>query len=140
MQNANRCLLFQISCIGAPESPNFPFYIPHFCDALFLPLCSMTSFIMPYLQMMLCIERQLQMKDAEDDGDVDDVDWEDMEIEDDMENLYSLLALKKQPNLHYSTGRVYWKWKFNFFQDDLGRVASSDVSPTFLSNHKFKQK
>ena len=60
--------------------------------------------------MMLCIERQLQME--EDDDYVDDMDWEDMEIEDDMENLgdmYSLLALKKQQNSCYSTGRVYWK-------------------------------
>ena len=48
---------------------------------------------------MLHIERKLQMEDPEDDDDVDDMDWEDMEIEDDMENLgnmYSLLALKKQ--------------------------------------------
>ena len=37
--------------------------------------------------MMLCIERQLQMKDAEGDDDIDNVDWENMEIEDDMENL-----------------------------------------------------
>ena len=35
--------------------------------------------------MMLYIERQLQMENAEDDDD--DKDWEDMQIEDDMENV-----------------------------------------------------
>ena len=68
--------------------------------------------------MMLHIERQLQIEDVEDDDDIDDVDWEDMEIENDMENLadmYSLLALKKQQNSSYSTVTVYQKWKFNFF-------------------------
>ena len=35
--------------------------------------------------MMLYIERQLQMENAEDDDD--DKDSEDMEIEDDMENV-----------------------------------------------------
>ena len=60
--------------------------------------------------MMLHIERQLQMEDVEDNDDVDNVDWEDMEIEDDRENvgdMYSLLALKKQQHSSYSTGRVY---------------------------------
>ena len=47
--------------------------------------------------MMFCIERQLLMEDVEDDDNVDD--WEDIEIEDDIENvvdMYSLFALKKQ--------------------------------------------
>ena len=77
--------------------------------------------------MMLHIERRLQMEDAEDDNNIDDMDWEDMEIEDDMENLgdiYSFLALKKQQNSHYSTGRVYQKQNFNFFKGDLGGDAS----------------
>ena len=34
--------------------------------------------------MMLHIERQLQVEDVEDDDVIDDEDWEDMEIEDDM--------------------------------------------------------
>ena len=93
--------------------------------------------------MMLHMERQLQkMEDAEDDDDIDN-EWEDMEIEDDMENVgdtYSFLALKKQQNSHYSTGRVNQKQKFNFFREDLGGDASSDASPGFLSNHEFQQK
>ena len=48
--------------------------------------------------------------------------------------MYSLLALKKQQNSCYSTDRVYWKQKFNFFKDDLGGDASSDASPAFLSD------
>ena len=54
--------------------------------------------------MILHIER----KDGEDDDNVDDEDWEDMEIEDDMWGIiYSLLALNKQQNSCYFTGRVY---------------------------------
>ena len=75
------------------------------------------------------------MEDAEDDSQVDDDEWEDMELEDDMENMvdmYSFFAYKKIQNSCYSTGQVYWKWKFNFFKDDLGGDASSGIS-CFLS-------
>ena len=89
--------------------------------------------------MMLDIE----MEDAEDDDEIGDDEWEDMEIEDDMENLrdiYSLMALKIQQNSYYSSGRVYWKQKFNFFKDDFSGDASFDASPAFLSNHEFQHK
>ena len=41
------------------------------------------------------------MEDAEDDSQINDDDWEDMEIEDDMENMvdiYSFFAYKKVQN------------------------------------------
>ena len=48
------------------------------------------------------------MEDAEDDSQIDNDDWEDMEIEDDMENMvdiYSFFAYKKhKTNSCYSTG------------------------------------
>ena len=83
------------------------------------------------------------MEDAEEDSHIDDDDWEDMEIEDDMENIidiYSFFAYKKGQNSFYSTGQVYWKQKFNFFEDDLGGDISSDASPAFLSDHEFQHK
>ena len=47
------------------------------------------------------------MEDAEDDSQIDDDEWEDMELVDDMENMvdmYSFFVYKKLQNSHYSTG------------------------------------
>ena len=83
------------------------------------------------------------MEDVEDDFQIDDYKWEDMELEDDMENmvdLSSFLAYKIVQSSCYSTCQVYWKQKFNFFNDDLGGDASSGASPAFLSDHEFQHK
>ena len=66
--------------------------------------------------MMLHIERQLEMEDVDDDEEEED--WEHMKNEDNMQNvedMYSLLALKKKQNSCYSTGKVFWKQNFSFF-------------------------
>ena len=81
---------FRISHIDAPAAPKFTFLhplifmMPHLshCALQLHSLCCIMNF-----QMMLCIERQLEMEDAKDDDDGDDDDWEDMEFEDDMENM-----------------------------------------------------
>ena len=103
MQNTNRYCFFQISCISAPKNTS-----PHLSDALSFPLCSMTSFITPHLGLLadMAQERQLQMEDVEDASQVID-DWEDMEIEDNMENMvdiYLFFAYRNVQNSHYSTG------------------------------------
>ena len=69
----------------------------------------MTTFIMPHLELMTewHKERQLQTEDAEDDSQIDNDEWKDMELEDDMENMvdmYSFFAYKKLQNSCYSTG------------------------------------
>ena len=49
------------------------------------------------------------MEDTEDDAQNDDDKWEDMELEDDIENMvdmYSSFAFKKLQNSCYSTGQV----------------------------------
>ena len=51
-----------------------------------------------------------QMENAEYDSQIDNDDWEDMEIEDDMENMvdiYLFFPYKKVQNSPYSTGQLY---------------------------------
>ena len=69
----------------------------------------MTTFIMPHLELLTewHKERQLQTEDAEDDSQIDNDEWKDMELEDDMENMvdmYSFFAYRKLQNSCYSTG------------------------------------
>ena len=71
------------------------------------------------------------MENVEDDSQTNNDDWEDLEIEDDMENMVDIclfVAYKKVQDSCYSTGQVYWKWKFNFFKDDLGGDALSGAA------------
>ena len=40
------------------------------------------------------------MEDVEDDSQVNDDEWEDMELEDDMENIHIIFLYKKLQNSH----------------------------------------
>ena len=126
--------------------PKIPFYIPslflmpHLSHDV-LQLCSLCH-ILNY-QLIWHKERQPQMEEAEDDSQIDNDEWEDMEFEDNMENMVDMVLFflhMKLKNSCCSTGQVYWKWKFNFFKDDLGGHASSGASPAFLSDDEFQHK
>ena len=86
---------------------------PRIPPPIYLMLClshcvPMTSFITPHLGLLadMAQERQLQMEDVEDASQIID-DWEDMEIEDNMDNMvdiYLFFAYRNVQNSHYSTG------------------------------------